>query len=161
MSWKTTIHLSVVVLALLIVLDFYGIYTNNFYFIKPENYLFPVITIIHFTFLYVLNFKITEDELTDPMMRNVEYLLYGSFLIYVYKTSESIYTLTTYGEFLNYVLPTTFLPVGITSLVLHILLLVLTILAVHHRRELVGEYKFNTLILGSKIKFKTKLSSPV
>lgn len=145
MSWKRTIHLSVVVLAVLIIFDFYGLYTNNFYFIKPENYLFPVITLIHFTFLYVLNFKISEDELTDPLMRNIEYMLYGSFLIYVFKTSESLYTLTTYGEFLNYVLPATFLPLGIIIFGLHILLLVLTILAVHYRKEMVGEYKFDDM----------------
>ena len=145
MSWKRTIHLSIVVLTLLIILDFYGLYTNNFYFIKPENYLFPVLTLIHFTYLYVLNFKITEVELTDPLMRNIEYLLYGTFLIYVFKTSESLYTLTTYGEFLNYVLPATFLPLGVTIFVLHILLLVLTILAVHYRREMVGDYKFDDM----------------
>ena len=145
MSWKRTIHLSIVVLTLLIILDFYGLYTNNFYFIKPENYLFPVLTLIHFTYLYVLNFKITEAELTDPLMRNIEYLLYGTFLIYVFKTSESLYTLTTYGEFLNYVLPATFLPLGVTIFVLHILLLVLTILAVHYRREMVGDYEFDDM----------------
>lgn len=145
MSWKRTIHFSIAVVALLIIFDFYGLYTNNFYFSKPENYLFPVITLIHFTFLYVLNFKITEDELTDPLMRNIEYMLYGSFLIYVFKTSESLYTLTTYGEFSNYVLPATFLPIGITIFILHLFLLILTILAVHYRKELVGEYKFDDM----------------
>ena len=145
MSWKRTIHLSILVLALLIIFDFYGLYTNNFYFSKAENYLFPVITLIHFTFLYVLQFKINEDELTDPLMRNIEYLLYGAFLIYVFKTSESLYTLTTYGEFLNYVLPATFLPFGILIFTLHLLLLVLTILAVHYRKEMVGEYKFDDM----------------
>ncbi|MGB6150476.1 MAG: hypothetical protein WBG48_00670 [Pricia sp.] len=145
MTWKRTINLSLLVLAALIIFDFYGVYTNNFYFLKPENYLFPVITLIHFTFLYVLQFKINEDELTDPLMRNIEYLLYGAFLIYVFKTSESLYTLTTYGEFSNYVLPDTFLPLGITIFILHLLLLVLTILAVHYRKEMVGEYKFDDM----------------
>ena len=143
MSWRTTIHLSIVILALLVIFDFYGLYTNNFYFLKAENYLFPVITLIHFTFLYVLHFKISENELTDPLMRNVEYMLYGSFLLYVFKTSESLYTLTTYGEFVNYVLPATFLPLGILDFILHLFLLVLTILAIHYRREMVGEYKFD------------------
>lgn len=145
MTWKRTINLSILVLATLIIFDFYGVYTNNFYFLKPENYLFPLITLIHFTFLYVLQFKINEDELTDPLMRNIEYLLYGAFLIYVFKTSESLYTLTTYGEFSNYVLPVTFLPLGITIFTLHLLLLVLTILAVHYRKEMVGEYKFDDM----------------
>jgi len=145
MSWKRTIHLSIAVLALLIIFDFYGLYTNNFFFLKPENYVFPVITVIHFTFLYVLKFKIEEDELTDPLMRNVEYMLYGAFLIYVFKTSEILYTLTSYGEFVNYVVPVTFLPLGISIFILHLLLLVLTIFAVHYRKEMVGEYKFDDM----------------
>lgn len=145
MSWKRTIHLSIVVLALLIIFDFYGLYTNNFYLLKPDNYLFPVITLIHFTFLYVLKFKIVEEELTDPVMRNIEYMLYGAFLIYVFKTSEILYTLTSYSEFVNYVVPATFLPLGISILVLHVLLLVLTILAIHYRKEMVGEYKFDDM----------------
>ncbi len=145
MTWKRTIHLSIAILVLLIIFDFYGLYTNNFYLLKPENYLFPLITLIHFTFLYVLNFKIKEDELTDPLMRNIEYMLYGAFLIYIFKTSESLYTLTTYSEFINYVVPVTFLPLGILIFILHLLLLVLTILAVHYRKEMVGEYKFDDM----------------
>lgn len=145
MPWKRTIDLSIAILALLIIFDFYGLYTNNFYFSKLDNYLFPVITLIHFTFLYVLKFKIIEDELTDPLMRNVEYMLYGAFLIYVFKTSEVLYTLTTYGEFSNYVLPISFLPLGILIFVLHLLLLVLTVLAVQYRKEMVGEYKFDDM----------------
>lgn len=145
MPWKRTIDLSIAILALLIIFDFYGLYTNNFYFSKLDNYLFPVITLIHFTFLYVLKFKIIEDELTDPLMRNVEYMLYGAFLIYVFKTSEVLYTLTTYGEFFNYVLPISFLPLGILIFVLHLLLLVLTVLAVQYRKEMVGEYKFDDM----------------
>ncbi len=145
MSWKRTIHFSIAVLVLLIICDFYGLYTNNFYFLKPENYIFPVITLIHFTFLYVLKFKIDEDELTDPLMRNIEYMLYGAFLIYVFKTSEILSTLTSYGEFVNYVVPVTFLPLGISIFVLHLLLLVLTIIAIHYRKEMVGEYKFDDM----------------
>ncbi|WP_373518357.1 hypothetical protein [Pricia sp.] len=145
MSWKRTIHFSVAVLALLIIFDFYGLYTNNFFFLKPENYVFPVITLIHFTFLYVLKFKITENELTDPLMRNIEYMLYAAFLIYVFKTSEILYTLTSYDEFVNYVMPVTFLPLGISIFVLHLLLLVLTILAIQYRKEMVGEYKFDDM----------------
>ncbi len=145
MSWKRTIHLSIAVLVVLIIFDFYGLYTNNFYFLKPENYVFPIITLIHFIFLYVLKFKIDEDELTDPLMRNIEYILYGAFLIYVFKTSEILSTLTSYGEFVNYVVPDTFLPLGILIFVLHILLLVLTILAIHYRKEIVGEYKFDDM----------------
>ncbi|MGB7393525.1 MAG: hypothetical protein WA913_03930 [Pricia sp.] len=145
LSWKKTIQITAAVLLLLIVFDFFGLYTNRFYFAKADNYIFPVFSLIHFVFLYVLNFKIKEDELTDPMMRNLEYALYVSFLVYVYKTSEILGILTTYDEFSNHLVPITFLPIGISVFVLHILLLVLTLFCIHHRKELVGEYKFDDM----------------
>lgn len=143
--WKRTIHISIAVLALLIILDFYGLYTNQFYFLKAENYIFPLFTLVHFTFLYVLQFKISEDELTDPPMRAIEYGLYVAFLVYIFKTSDILYTLITYSDFKNHVLPGPFLPIGILIFALHLLLLVLTLLAIHYRKELVGEYKFDDM----------------
>ncbi len=145
LPWKRTIYLSVAVLVLLIICDFYGLYTNTFYFLKADNYIFPIVSLIHFTFLYVLKFKIEEDELTDPLMRNVEYLLYGVFLIYVFKTSEILGILTSYEDFSSYVIPGTFLPIGITIFALHIFLLILTLMAIHYRMEAVGEYKFDDM----------------
>lgn len=144
-SWKRTIHFSIAILVLLILSDFYGLYTNSFYLLKVDNYVFPVTTLVHFTFLYVLNFKIEENEMTDPLMRNVEYLLYGACLIYVFKTWEIVYTVITYDDFSNYLLPITFLPLGIFILVLHFLLLVLTALAIFYRKEMVGAYKFDDM----------------
>lgn len=145
LSWKRTVYLTAAVLSLLIIFDFYGLYTNNFYFSIANNYVFPLITLIHFTFLYVLKFKIEEEELTDPLMRNVEYMLYGAFLIYVFKTAEILGILATYEEFSNYVIPQTFLPIGICIFSLHILLLVLTLIIIHYRKELVGDYKFDDM----------------
>ena len=144
-SWRATIYISVTVLALLIVFDFYGLYTGAFYFLKGDNYIFPFTTLVHFIFLYVLKFKIEEDEMTDPPMRTIEYMLYAAFIIYLFKTAEIIHTIATYEEFSNYVLPSSFLPLGGLILALHLLLLVLTLLAVHYRKRLVGEYNLDTM----------------
>ncbi|MDT7830601.1 hypothetical protein RQM65_18170 [Pricia sp. S334] len=144
-SWRATISISIAVLALLIVFDFYGLYTGTFYFLKADNYIFPIATLVHFIFLYVLKFKIEEDEMTDAPMRTIEYMLYAAFLIYLFKTVEIIYTIATYEEFSNYVLPGSFLPLGGLILVLHVLLLALTLLAVHYRKRLVGEYNLDTM----------------
>ena len=145
LPWKKTVRFSIAVLMGLIILDFYSLYTNAFHFFKADNYIFPVFTLIHFTFLYVLRFKIEEDELTDPAMRTIEYLLYASFLVYVFKTAEALYTLITYSDFAEYVLPATFLPMGILIFLLHLVLVLLSILAIYYRKELVGEYVFDDL----------------
>ncbi len=145
LTLKKSFILSISVLALLIVFNFYGLYTNKFYFFKPDNYIFPILTLVHFTFLYVLWFKIKEDETTDPQMRNIEYILYGIFLVYVYKAIESFYVLTTYLDYENHVIPATFLPAGIFIAVLYLMLIGLTLLAIKYRKERVGEYKFDDM----------------
>lgn len=145
MPWKRCIYVSMVVLGALIVSSFYGLYTNKFYFLKPDNYIFPLLTIAHFTFLYVLWFKITENEVTDPQMRNLEYALYVIFLLYIFKFFESIYILMSYNMYENHIIPKTFIPIGVSILVLHLLLLAFTLLAFQYRKTLVGNYRFDDI----------------
>lgn len=142
---KRTLILSAIVLGMLIIFSFYGPYTSKFYFFKPGNYIFPILSVGHFIFLYVLRFKIKEDEMTDPQMRNLEYVLYAIFLVYVYKAFESIYILTTYSDYGNHVLPGTFLPIGVLITVLYFLLIGLSLLVFKYRKDLVGDYKFDDM----------------
>ena len=144
-SWKRCLTLSIGVLILLIVLNFYGLYSNKFYLLKPDNYIFPLLTVVHFIFLYVLWFKITEQELTDPKMRNLEYAMYPIVLVYVFKFFETIFILNTYNDFENHIMPGTFMPIGILILVLQLALLFLTIVSFYHRKIEVGDYNFDSI----------------
>jgi len=142
---KRSFILTAIILVILIVFNFYGPYTSKFYFFKLSNYIFPILTIGHFVFLYVLWFKIKEDEMTDPQMRNLEYILYIIFFVYVYKMLESLYVLTTYGEYSNHVIPSAFLPLGILIFILYVALVGLTLLTIKYRKDRVGEYKFDEM----------------
>lgn len=142
---KTTLILSAIVLFLLVVLNFYGPYTSKFYFFKPANFVFPILSVGHFIFLYVLWFKVKEDEMTDPQMRNLEYVLYGIFFVYVYKICESLYVLSTYADYEFHVLPGAFLPIGILIASLYFVLIVSTLILFKHRKELVGDYNFDNM----------------
>lgn len=144
-SLKRTFILSAVILGILIIFSFYGPYTSKFYFFKPANYILPILSVGHFIFLYVLWFKIKEDELTDPQMRNLEYVLYGIFMVYVYKASESVYVLSTYSDYGNHLLPGAFLPIGILIAALYFLLIGLSLLTIKYRKDRVGAYKFDDM----------------
>ena len=148
MTWNQNLICSICVLILLIIASFYGLYTNKFYVLKLDNYIFPFLAIVHFAYLYALWFKIREGEMTDIQMRNVEYVLYLIFFVYLYKVFETFSILLTYEKFQNYALPETFLPIGILILVLHILLLILTLFNFKYRMKLVGNYKFDELDRG-------------
>lgn len=142
-SWKSSLLLTILVLLILIVFSFYGLYTNKFYLFKFDNYIFPALTLVHFTYLYVVWFKIKEQEGPDPPMRNLEFALYIIFFIYVFRLIETISILTSYNDFESHVIPATFVPLGILILILYILLLGLTLITFKHRKYLVGSYKFD------------------
>lgn len=145
LPWKSTLMVSLAVLLILDIFSFYGLYTNKFYFFKIDNYIFPILTIVHFVFLYVLWFKIKEDELSDPPMRNLEYSLYVILIVYVFKLFDNLFILTSYGEYENHLIPSTFIPLGIFICILHLLLIGLTLLAFSFRKQVVGNYLFDDM----------------
>jgi len=142
-SWRNCLVLSIAVIAILIVFNFYGLYTNKFYFFKFDNYIFPLFTVVHFIYLYVLWFKIKVQEYTDPQMRNLEYAMYGIFLIYIFKIMDTGYILLSYSEYKDHIMPNTFIPVGTIIFLLQFFLLFITIMTFKHRTLIVGPYNFD------------------
>jgi len=139
---RLILFLSILTLIALCISGFYGPYTGEFYFFKPTSYIIPVLTFVHFIFLYVLWFKIKEEEYTDLPMRNLEYSLYFIFLFYIYKFYESINVLGTYGNFENHLLPEKFMMIQTTITVLYFVLLTLTVVVFLFRRLIIGDYNF-------------------
>lgn len=142
-SWKLTLLLSLISIVLLNVLSFYGLYTNKFYFFKVDNYIFPILSLVHLVFLYVMWFKIRERELSDVPMRNLEYGLYIVSLVYLFKIIETLITLLSYNDYENHLIPVTFLPIGILMFVLYTMLFGLTFLTYSYRKQFVGTYVFD------------------
>jgi len=144
-SWKRTMVLSICILIILIVLNFYGIYTNKFYFLKPDNYIFPILAIVHFVYIYVVQFKIKENEGPDIQMRNLEYAIYIILFVYLFKLFDSLNNLLSYIEYKDHLLPEPFQFMTILILYMYLMLLLLTFISFKHRKELVGVYKFDDL----------------
>ncbi len=141
-TWKRNILASVVVLSTLVVLSFYGVYTNQFYFLKPDNYIIPVLTSVHFLYLYVVWFKISEDELPDPKMRNIEYILYAIMIVYAFKIYDSAIVLNSINVYSEHVIPASFKPMATLSLVLYSILPILTLYTFWLRKRYVGIFNF-------------------
>lgn len=136
--WRLCYYLTLGILPVLIVLNFYGLYSNQFYFLKIDNYIFPLVTVLHFIFLYMMHFKIRVGEYPDPVMRNMEYGMYAVLIIYLFKSIDTLYILMSYDHYKAYIIPETFLPVGILTLVLQVLLVMLTLLSFLYRKKIVG-----------------------
>ncbi len=144
-NWKRCLVLSLILIPILIVLNFYGLYTDKFYFFKVDNYIFPFLTTVHFVYLYVIWFKLREQEFVDPQMRNLEYALYAIFLVYLFKASDTVYIMVSASNYEDHLLPDTFSLMGRLILSLQIFLLVLTLLAFAHRKKEVGVYNFDNI----------------
>ncbi|MCM4163147.1 MULTISPECIES: hypothetical protein [unclassified Arenibacter] len=142
---QINIILTIVALVALIILGFYSMYGNTFVFNRLESYIFPFLTIIHFLYLYVLWFKITEKEYPDMIMKNIEYVLYGMVLFYGYSIYGSFLMLGSQNEFQDHVIPSTFVPMGILIITLQALLVLLTVWSFIIRRQRVGKYDFDYL----------------
>lgn len=142
LTWRRNNLLVLIVLIALAISNFYGLYTNEFYFFKPDNYIFPLLTTVHFLYLYVIWFKITEGELPDPKMRNLEYVLYAVMIVYLFKIYDTASILSSYSEYQKHVIPATFKPVGTITLILYSLLPLLTLVSFWHRKRLIGKYNF-------------------
>ncbi len=143
--WKRTLLLSLCIIPLVIIFGFYGFYTNKIYLFKLKNYVLPIFSIIHAIYLYVLWFKIKEDEVSDIQMRNIEYAFYIVIAIYLYKLIDITTIVFSYGEYTSYNISSAFIPLGILAMLLQILLIGLSILAIHYRKQKVGGYNFEEL----------------
>jgi ABC-type xylose transport system permease subunit len=143
--WKTCYYITIALLPVLIILNFYGLYSNQFYFRKIDNYIFPLVSVLHFVFLNVMQFKIRQQEYPDPVMRNVEYGMYAALMIYLFKLMDTLYILMSYDDYKAYLIPDTFLPMGVTIFLLQALLVVLTLISFLQRKTLIGRYDFEQI----------------
>lgn len=142
LTWKTTIICTLSVLFPLVVLNFYGYYTNSFDVSKVGNYIFPILCIVHILYLYVIWFKIRENELPDPKMRNIEYALYAILLVYVFKIFQTIQVLVSAAGFEGHVIPSTFMPMAVLTLIMSVILPFLTLYTFWLRKKIIGVYNF-------------------
>lgn len=142
LPWRRCLFVTLLVLLTLIILDFYGLYTAKFYFTKLDNYIFPLLSVIHFLYLYVIWFKITEEELPDPKMRNLEYALYALLVVYLFKIYDTSLIIGSLPDYQEHIVPETFFPIGVLILTLYSLLIMLALLSFWHRKRSIGVYNF-------------------
>ena len=142
-SWKGCMALSIGILLMLIVMNFYGLYTDRFYFFKVDNYIFPLLTIVHFSFLQAIQMRISSKYVGDLHLRNLEYAMYAILLVYIFKVLDTSYILLSYSDYEARVIPENFMPYGTAILTLQICLVGLTFLSFGFRRNLIGRYNFD------------------
>ncbi|MCK0157887.1 hypothetical protein MWU65_11890 [Cellulophaga sp. F20128] len=144
-SWKAVIIMSVLLLAVVIVSNFYGLLIDKFYFNKIDSYLFAILTLVHFVYLYAIWFKLKENEYPDTDLRNLEYSFYVVFGVYLYKIIDTASLLFGYATYKDLILPETFLAVGIGIVLSYLLLCLLTLQLFTIRKNKLGSYSIDSI----------------
>src|SRR5690606_10667872 len=113
-----------------------------FYFLKPDNYIFPVLSMVHFLYIYVFWSKITENGLPSPKMRNIEYALYPIMIVYFFKVYDSLQILGSVSQLGEQMVPATFKPMATITLILYSMLFLVTLYTFRLRKKYIGNYNF-------------------
>lgn len=144
LPWKKCFYISVMILPIVLITSFYGLYTNKFYFLKLDNYLFSLLLVVHFIFLNSL-WRADKENTPRSHLRNLEFAMYPILLVYLFKTAETLYIMLTYFDYSEQVFPQTFIPMGVTILMLQAFLILLTLITFQHRRIRIGSYTFDRI----------------
>jgi hypothetical protein len=134
-----------VILPSVMVMSFYGLYTNKFYFMKVDNYLFSLLIFVHIFFLHALRRANGEDQTHLSALRNLEFGMYAVLLVYLFKLAETLYIMLTYFDYSEQVFPLSFIPMGTLILILQTVLILLTITTFQHRKIRIGSYRFDRI----------------
>ncbi|MEO1487064.1 MAG: hypothetical protein AAFU57_15060 [Bacteroidota bacterium] len=129
-----------ILLAVLVLFNFYGPFSNRFYFGKLDGYLFLLLAVFQALYLFRLWNKVKHDTAADTQLRYLEYVVYGVLVVYGYKVLDTILSLNLASEIQQELLPTTFFPSMTLSLVVYLGVILLSILIFTFRRRLLGSF---------------------
>ncbi|MEM8764358.1 MAG: hypothetical protein AAGD88_11130 [Bacteroidota bacterium] len=137
---KRLIWTLLTLLLVLVLFNFYGPFSNRFYFGKLDGYLFLLLVVFQALYLFRLLSKAKNEAVADSQLRYLEYVVYGVLVVYGYKTFDTVLSLNLASEIQHELLPTTFFPLVLLSLALYLMVIILSILTFTFRKRLLGSF---------------------
>lgn len=131
-----------ILMGLMVLSDFYSLFTEEFYILKKENYLTLLVALPYWLYLFVVGLKIYQEEKTDPAMRNLEFLVYLALTGGLWQVWTIFRDWSQYAELeQQYSLPESFYAIGIALLCSFVLLYVLSLFLFYIRKRHIGPYR--------------------
>lgn len=129
-------------MGLIVISDFYSLFTDEFYVLKKENYLTLLVALPYWLYLVVVGLKIQQEENTDPAMRNLEFLVYFALAGGLWQVWTVYRDWSQYAELQqHYILPESFYPMGIAILSAFTLLYLFSMYTFNVRKRHIGPYR--------------------
>ena len=132
-------------LVVLVLFNFYGPFSNRFYFGKLDGYMFLLLVVFQAIYLFRLLAKAKNKMISHSQLRYLEYVVYGVLVVYGYKTIDTVLSLNLASEIQPDLLPETFFPLILLSLALYLLVIILSILTFTLRKRLLGSFGQETI----------------
>ena len=132
-------------LVVLVLFNFYGPFSNRFYFGKLDGYMFLLLVVFQALYLFRLLAKAKNKMISDSQLRYLEYVVYGVLVVYGYKTIDTVLSLNLASEIQPDLLPETFFPLVLLSLALYLLVIILSVLTFTFRKRLLGSFSQETI----------------
>ena len=137
---QSLIYLSI---PLVVTINFYGLYTHEFYWLKPDNFILPTVILIHLQYQRELQKRIKGTKGVHFLLQKLEFAMYGVVLIYGFELLETAYTLFQSSSYDRALFPETFWTQALIVVSLQIVFAFLTIYSFYLRRLILGPYNFD------------------
>ena len=136
-----TIGVSVVLLISLAVLNFYGMYTDRFYFGQSEGWLFVALGAIHITYMTFLWKKMEAYPVPEWRLKLVEWVMYAVIGVYCFMLTTTIIDMQSTHELKNYIIADSFYSKSYWLISLFSILILLSVRLFFLRKKVLGAYK--------------------
>ena len=149
--WRFCKFLTFVSWPLVVGLNFYGLYTHKFYWLKPDNFILPLVSLIHLLYLREVQKRINQNRVADFPLQKLEFAMYGVSLIYAFELLETTYELLNVQTFNKTIIPETFWSEGLGILFVRFTYLVLTAFSFYIRKRILGTFNFDQINPSNKL----------
>lgn len=128
---------------LVIIFNFYGLFTHKFYWLKPDNFILPAVILIHMGYQREIQKRISRNKGVDFFLQKFEFAMYGVVLIYGFELIETIYTMFLAKSYDSSIFPETFWSQAFMVLSIQMLFILFTVCSFYLRKLILGRYNFD------------------
>jgi hypothetical protein len=143
--WRICRYLIYISIPLVVCLNFYGLFTHKFYWLKLDNFILPVAVLIHLLYQREVQKRITQTKGVDFSLQKLEFAMYGVVIIYVLEIMETLNAIILSNSYDSKVFPESFWSQALSILSIQILFTGLTVCSFYLRKQILGAYNFDQI----------------
>ena len=138
---KIVMGLSLVLLIAVGTLNFYGMFTDRFYFGQSDGWLFVMLAVVQITYMSFLWRRVESHEVPEWRVKLLEWVMYIVLGVYAFMMITTIIDLQATYELKNHIIADSFYSKSYWLIGLFSLLILVTLRLFFVRKRALGAYK--------------------